>query len=102
LPAALRYSISYELFWKINPRIMKAFQAEYNRSVKERYEEMNYSAWLSGLYIVSSIQKALDPKKAKYPDAPFGEEDKVIDESSDLAATRFNDYVDAFNNQFKK
>jgi hypothetical protein len=50
---------------------MEMYQKDYIDKYEARYDEINYSAWLYGSYMIPAIQKALEPKKAKYPGKPY-------------------------------
>lgn len=47
------------------------YQTDHIRKTKDKYEEINYTAWLQGSYNVHAIQTALYGRKAKYPDKPY-------------------------------
>ena len=70
LPTALVWGCSYELFWTLNPRKLKAFETAY----KERTEALNTAidilAWRVGRYCVNSVATGLDGRRNKYPDKP--------------------------------
>lgn len=102
LPAALKYGVPYEAFWKMNPKRLKPFQDAYNQKMQDEADKINYSCWLMGQYMVCAIQKALEPKKSKYPDQPFGMQGNNGDEDSDISAIKFGEFADAFNHAFKK
>jgi len=88
----------------MNPRILKIYQDAYNQQLQEKYDDINYSGWIAGQYMICAIQNVLEPKKAKYPEEPFLNQAKsdVEAERSDVAAIRFEEYIDVFNKQFKK
>ncbi|MEY8509696.1 hypothetical protein AALA78_15935 [Lachnospiraceae bacterium 42-17] len=98
LPAALRYGISYETFWNLNPRIMDIYQEAYKKSLEEKYKVMDYKAWLHGQYQVASIGAALS-RKCKYPAQPLGmaEEKKGLSEEE-----KFLLWAKEFNSQFEE
>jgi len=82
---------------------MKLYQDEYNRKLEERYRNMDRYAWTAGEYIISAVQKALDPKKAKYPKKPFMENREAEGSTeTEIAAINFNNFVNAFNQSFNK
>ena len=68
---------------------------------KQRQDELNTLAWLSGQYFISSIQVAFDPKKAKYPKQPFGQKTEETAQNPTVAARRFEDFAEAFNKKFE-
>ena len=74
LPAAIRYGISYDTFWNLNPRIMGIYQKEYIEKLK--YD--NECAWRSGVYMYDALKSSLSSvfggKKSKaipYPKEPY-------------------------------
>ncbi len=68
---------------------------------KRHIEELDSMAWLMGQYFISSIQKALDPKKAKYPEHPHGINNTEKTQNPIIAAKRFEDFVNVFNKKFQ-
>jgi hypothetical protein len=82
---------------------MEIKQKEYLKSIEADYEKINYTAWTNGQYIISAIQKALDPKKAKYPDKPFGKEDEnTVQQNPEIQARKFEDWANVFNKKFQQ
>lgn len=82
---------------------MKVYQEEYNRKIEERYKEMDWCAWRAGDYIISSVQKALDPQKGKYPKKPLMENIEAEGSTeSEIAAINFNNFAKAFNESFEE
>lgn len=96
LPAALRFGISYDSFWHMNPKIIMLYQEEYIRREKKEAEMIDYAAWLSGAYIVNAIQAALFPKKAKYARHAFSLEERENISPED----RFKEWIAVFNKRF--
>lgn len=68
---------------------------------KQRQDELNTLAWLSGQYFISSIQVAFDPKKAKYPKQPFGQQTEEKSQNPVVASRRFEDWAAAWNKKFE-
>lgn len=94
------------------------YQEEELREVKEESYKMKLSAWTHGMYQISAIQTALNPKKAKYPEAPqfsASEEQEtgeiIIDEAEGNRLIKneectpgdlsFINYINAFNRKFE-
>lgn len=97
LPAAIRYGIPYDTFWKLNPRIMDIYQDNYRKSLEEKQKLIDYEAWLHGQYQVASIGAALS-KKCKYPQRPIT---MTQDEQEWLSEEdQFLLWVDAYNRGF--
>lgn len=89
------------MFWKLNPKYMEIYQKEYLDSVKSKYEFADFQAWKFGDYMISSIQKALEPKKAKYPDKPYSmKKSNEVQTHPEIQARRFEDWANTFNRNF--
>ena len=72
MPVALRYGVPYEVFWKLNPKRLEAWQLHYSYNEQDRKDELDYLAWLTGSYVRTAIVSALDGnKKAPYPEEPY-------------------------------
>lgn len=77
----------YELFWTLNPRLLKPFQKAY----ETQREIEDEKAWQQGVYFLRAVSTALDGafngKKAttSYPEKPFSqmEKSKSEEEMSD-------------------
>lgn len=65
--------ISWEEFWNMNPRILKAIQMGYDEEIKRK----DYLNWLSGQYTISAILVSLDTfmngekAKSEYMEKPI-------------------------------
>ena len=46
-------------FWKDDPKLFSSYQKAYVEKTKKKYEEINYSNWLQGLYIYDGLEKSL-------------------------------------------
>lgn len=80
---------------------MEIYQKEYLDGVKSRYEFADFQAWKIGQYMISAIQKALEPKKAKYPEQPYSmERSDEVQASPEIQARKFEDWANAFNKKF--
>lgn len=95
MPQALSIGVDYQLFWTLTPRKLEPFIKAAKLRIDEKYKAINYSAWLSGMYVRSAIASAFN-KNAKYPEQPFGEEKKVN------PADKFRAWATAFNTQREK
>lgn len=95
----MRYGIPYETFWNLNPRIMSIYQEEYNRRVEEKAKLIDETAWLNGMYVIHAVRTALSPKKAKYPDKPYMQQEKVEPLSEE---EKFKLWVADFNKRFEE
>ena len=79
---------------------MEIYQKEYLDGVKSRYEFADFQAWKIGQYMIPAIQKALEPKKAKYPERPYSLENDEVQMSPEIQARKFEDWANAFNKKF--
>lgn len=70
LPAALRYGISMDVFWNLNPKYMYMYQKEYIREKEEQIKLMDISAYYNGMYVQQAIAACFS-KNAKYPKKPL-------------------------------
>ena len=98
----MRYGIPINEFYnQYNPKYMEMKQKAYIDSIEAEYDKINHSGWVHGQYIISAIQKALDPKKAKYPDKPFDKNEEV-QQNPEIQAMKFKDWADAHNKKFQQ
>lgn len=102
MPAAIRYGISFDTFWRLNPKYIEIYQESYIKSVKEKYEFADFRAWKHGEYMISAIQKAIEPKKATYPSQPFSRTEEQSVQSSEIQSLKFDDWAKAWNKKFEQ
>lgn len=81
--------------------------AKYYKKAHELRREMeNESMWLNGMYMISAIQNAMNPRRAKYPKEPFPLNTSVSEERKELAQEqnerKVTDYFMTFMEQFNK
>ncbi len=62
--------MSYEVFWKLDPRKLKPFIEAFKQSQKLKQEETNMEAWIQGIYFQQAIASCFN-KDAKYPEKPI-------------------------------
>lgn len=68
--------ISWEQFWKMNPRIIKVIAKGY----KERLLQQDYINWINGQYILSAVSTAVEHNlagrkaRSNYMDKPIMKE----------------------------
>lgn len=70
LPAALKFGITIEVFWTLNPKYMYMYQEEYIREKKEQMKMLDISAYYQGIYVQQAIASCFS-KRAKYPEKPL-------------------------------
>lgn len=76
MPAAIRYEISLDVFWHLNPHIMSIYQQEFIRKKKAKDAELDYMAYISGIYTMKAVSANFG---GRYPEKPlyfFREEEK--------------------------
>lgn len=61
LPYALSIGVSYNDFWHITPRILKAFEDSH----KKKMELLDEQMWQMGIYIQSAVGTAIEHNFAK-------------------------------------
>ncbi len=90
-------------FWNFyNPKYMEIRQKEYVSEIKSKYDFADFQAWKNGEYIISAIQKALDPKKAKYPESPYSiDKSETAQSQPGIQARKFEDWANSFNRNFE-
>lgn len=50
---------------------IKEYDARYEREIKLKAEEIEYSSWLNGMYVRIAVASVLNGKKVKYPKKPL-------------------------------
>lgn len=67
-------------FFHSTPNDIDIFIDQYDKMKKREmeisFENMKYTAWLSGLYVRAAVASVMS-KKSKYPKKPFGEEQQI-------------------------
>jgi hypothetical protein len=97
LPLCLVVGISYELFPSLNPKMIEPFMKAHNMKEEEEYKQINYTAWLNGMYVASAISACFS-KNSKYPEKPY---EAKKEEENWTHAERFGAWAIAFNNAHK-
>lgn len=59
-----------QTFWKLNPRIMYAYQDAYIEKREQEMKMMDISAYYNGMYTLQAIASCFN-KDAKYPEKPY-------------------------------
>lgn len=101
---AIRYGVPENIFWKLNPRRLEAWQRSYLFTEQKRADERDYQAWLNGQYVLAAIGAVLDGKRSPYPEEPFSvierrDKQKAEDQA---ASANFMAFAMAFNKGFKE
>lgn len=96
LPQCLTIGISYELFTSLNPRTIEPFKKAYKTQQEEKFANMNYGAWLNGLYVANAIGSCFS-KNSKYPEKPIdfsGKNKLTLKQKAELWALAMNEEYD--------
>lgn len=111
-PEYLAMGMSYAEFWEMESWLVRSY-----RKAKEiRINEINYSAWLHGLYTIKALQSGVPVlvngfvknhvELPQFPETPidFSKEAKERQEKKqrDLAKARMRMIAEQFNATFKK
>ena len=92
-PYYMAIGMSYDEFWYKEADRVKAYREAHLLKNKEDNEKM----WISGMYMINAIQKALDSKgKAKYPEKPFDIFPKTEAEKKEEAEKERRKVIDYF------
>lgn len=63
-------------FWYENPDLLWVYRTSFLAKEEQRTKEIEYQAWLIGVYTQHAIASYFGGKKNKYPSRPFGLEAK--------------------------
>lgn len=53
------FGMSDKEFWEDDPQLYWSYQTFYLKQKKDEIEQMNYNAWLSGIYTLSALNQSL-------------------------------------------
>ena len=104
--------MTYREFWELDSSLVK----DYRRASKIRQKEINYTAWLNGLYVLNALNSGVPVcvtgiAKQKvdlphFPDRPidFDAESrkKAEEENRKLQIARMREIAEQFNTTFRK
>lgn len=95
--------IDYELFWRLNPKKMEAFEEAFIKRTKLNQQQDNVNAWLNGIYMSYAIASCFG-KNSQYPSEPINvyNDEMSQQERLKMEAEKFEAYAIAFNNEFRK
>ena len=108
-PVYMAYGMTYDEFWKGNPKMVIAYRKAHELDIKRRNEEM----WLQGLYNFHAFSTALSNlhfdgkhhKPNKYIEKPIDLFEKTEDEKqneAEIARQKVIDSLNRFKEQFDK
>lgn len=103
MPHAIRYGISMDVFWTLNPKIMFVYQKEYIRKQKEDNQRTDQLAYLNGLYMVHAVATCMPGSKHDFPTEPISyfDADKKEKVFTDEDARREADKMLQWGNQLR-
>jgi len=55
----LAMGMTYEQFWEMESWLVKSFRKAHKIRYEEKQNEINYSAWLSGVYTMKALQTGI-------------------------------------------
>ena len=111
-PMYLAIGMSYEEFWEKESWLVKS----YREAQKLKFKDVNYSAWLNGVYVLQALQTGIPVvltgmlkehvKLPEYAHAPidFDEKSKEEQEKKQMEAqmAKMKEMAERFNATFKK
>lgn len=103
LPNAIMLGVDYELFWQLSPSKLIPFVRAYEERKKDRLNEANFIAWISGVYVSHAVAAVLG-EGSGYPERPITifEDEKSRDERKQKDAQAFGAYAAMFNKTYGK
>ena len=105
MPSAIRYGVPYALFWDLTPKDILFWKDDYEDSVQEQVDMMDYQAWRIGSYVLSAIACAFEGKKRPYPREPETvtlrreKQESERRKENKFAADKFMAWANAYNTQ---
>lgn len=90
LPAALRFGISMDVFWGLNPKYLYMYQEEYIREKEEQMKLMDIAAYYQGLYVQQAIGSCFS-KRAKYPKKPLSMKNAEKKQTKEMTEEEYYD-----------
>lgn len=64
------YGVSYETFWRLNPKKLEPFQIKREKEAKEQVTARDTLAWTVGSYVVDAMAIFLGKNAPAYPSQP--------------------------------
>lgn len=89
--------VDYVLFWTLNPKQIKPFIEAHKQKQMLWQEEVNFTAWLNGIYVSSAIAACLG-ENSPYPEKPISFDGKNQEQKTSFDAKKFHAFAIAFNN----
>lgn len=99
MPIGVRCGIPVELFYKLNPKKLKRWQAYFNEALIASENDLSKAGWVHGYYVRAAIGSSFS-KKFKYPEDPYFQKPRTEpseDEHVFTDADNFMAFAAAFN-----
>lgn len=98
MPIGVRYGLSLEEFYRMNPRKLERYQPFLLERFKRTKENDSELGWIGGQYVARAIG-AVMPKGKRYPDEPIRFYGSQEDEDGNVItdADRFQAFAAMFN-----
>ena len=103
MPVGVRYGLSVQEFYALNPAKLTRYQPFLIEKVRHEKEEISEVGWTNGLYVSRAISGVL-PKGRKYPDTPieiYAKPDEEEEAQPFTDVDRFKMFAETFNKQFE-
>lgn len=111
-PEYLAMGMSYREFWELDSSLVKA----YRKAHRIRNDEINYTAWLNGIYILNALNSGIPVYLTgiaktrvdlpKYPEKPIDFEERNREEKAkkdrEMQIARMREMAEQFNATFRK
>ena len=93
--------VDYVLFWTLNPKKIEPFIEAHKQKQIFWQEEVNFTAWLNGVYITNAIATCFS-ENHQYPNMPISLSGKDEGDTVNAQAQKFDAFAIQFNENFKK
>lgn len=98
------FGMSDKEFWEDDPQLYWAYQTFYLKSKEVEIEQINYNAWLQGIYTLSALNQSLSgmfgkkgQKKDIYPKKPIDFNENKIDTKNMSKEEKESNIIQNFN-----
>jgi len=98
------FGMSEKEFWEDDPQLYWAYQTFYLKKKENDLEEMNYNAWLKGIYVLSALNQSLSgvfgkqgQSKDIYPKEPINFKQEKQNKKEYTKEEKEEHYVQEFN-----
>ena len=98
------FGMTEKEFWEDDPQLYWSYQTFYLKQKENEIEQLNYNAWLQGIYTLSALNQSLSgifgkkgQKKDIYPKKPIDFKEEAKKEIKYSREEKENIYVQEFN-----